>query len=75
MKQLQDTDPMPFGRYGPPPKGNSSQMADVPASYFHWLWTEGGKQHDMQCPVADYIHRNLTNLKQEYPNGIWEEGD
>lgn len=64
MTQLEDTDPMPFGRH------QGISMQDVPATYLHWLWTNG-KEHDRQCPVADYIRRNLNALKQEYRNGIW----
>lgn len=64
MKTLSDTDPMPFGKW----KG--TPMQDVPAGYFHWLWTNG-KQHDKQCPVADYIRRSLSVLKLEHPDGIW----
>lgn len=55
---------MPFGKY----KGEP--MQDVPASYLHWLWCDS-KEHDDRCPVADYIRRNMEALKQEYPNGIW----
>lgn len=64
MKQLTDTDLMPFGKY----KG--TPMQDVPASYLHWLWSSG-KQSDNLCPVADYIRRNLSALKQEHRDGIW----
>ena len=64
MTQLNDTDKMPFGKY----KGEL--MQDVPASYLHWLWTNG-KDRDPRCPVADYIRRNLDALKQEHPDGIW----
>lgn len=62
---LDDLDKMPFGKH----KGEP--MQDVPAAYFHYLWTNGmsKKKHD---PVADYIRRNLTALKQEHPDGIWE---
>ena len=63
-QQLQDTDKMPFGQH----KG--ILMQDVPASYLHWLWTSG-KKHDKQCPVADYIRRNMMALEQEHPDGIW----
>ena len=35
MKQLQDTDPMPWGKW----KGKP--MQDVPADYLFWLWTNG----------------------------------
>lgn len=61
---LEDTSPMLWGKY----KGQP--MADVPASYFHWLWSNG-KKDDKFCPVADYIRRNLSGLKQEYEDGIW----
>lgn len=62
--KLEDTDEMPFGKY----KGEL--MQDVPATYFHWLWTNG-KEHDKMCPVADYIRRNLMALQKEYSDGIW----
>lgn len=69
MKELQDTDWMPFGKYGP--KGNDCRMMqDVPASYLHWLWTNG-KKEDRTCPVADYIRRNLSALQREHKDGIW----
>ena len=64
MKQLEDWDPMPFGKH----KGQ--RMESVPASYLHWLWVNG-KKEDQRCPVADYIRRNLTPLAQEHPDGIW----
>lgn len=64
MTQLTDTDPMPFGQH----KGKP--MQDVPAGYLHWLWTSG-KKLDKQCPVADYIRRNLDALKQEHEDGVW----
>jgi len=59
-----DTDKMTFGKH----KG--TMMQDIPASYLHYLWVNG-KEHDKVCPVADYIRRNLSALKQEYKNGIW----
>lgn len=71
MKPLTDTDPMPWGKYGPKPRGEGLIMRNVPASYLFWLWTEGHKEADRQCPVADYIRRNLETLKQEHPDGIW----
>jgi len=61
-----DTDPMPFGKHAGQP------MQDVPASYLHFLWHNGLK-NDRMSPVADYIRRNLHALKQEYPDGIWDE--
>ena len=71
MTPLNDDSPMPFGKYGPKPKGEGLTMMQVPASYFHFLWTKLGKEHDKQCPVADYIRRNIGALKQEYEDGIW----
>lgn len=62
--KLEDTDPMPFGKH----KGEL--MQDVPASYLHWLWSNG-KKDDKRCPVADYIRRNLSALKQEFRDGLW----
>jgi hypothetical protein len=62
--ELQDDDPMPFGKY----KG--TPMQDVPASYLFWLWNNGMK-NDKQSDVADYIRRNLSVLRQEHPDGIW----
>lgn len=63
-KELLDFDKMPFGKY----KG--TVMQDVPASYFHYLWSNGMKE-DLKSNVADYIRRNLSALKLEYKNGIW----
>jgi hypothetical protein len=64
MAKLEDNSPMPFGKY----KGIA--LLDVPASYFHYLWTNG-MEHDTKSDVADYIRRNKKALAQEYPNGIW----
>ena len=64
MKELKDTDAMPFGKYRGKP------MQDVPAAYLHWLWTNGLKERT-DSEVADYVRRNLTVLGQEYPDGIW----
>jgi hypothetical protein len=69
-QKLEDTDAMPWGKH------QGSRMQDVPASYFHWLWTDGGKGGPLKsrvgCPVADYVRRNRIALEQEYPDGIWE---
>ncbi len=64
MKALDDLSPMPFGKH----KG--TPLEDVPASYFHYLWTNG-MEHDKTSPVAQYIRDNLSVLKSEYPDGIW----
>lgn len=61
---LEDMDPMPFGKY----KGQP--MQDVPASYFHYLWSNGMSK-DLREPVACYIRKNLSALKSEYEDGIW----
>ena len=69
MTKLDDMDKMPWGKY----KG--TVMQDVPADYLFWLWTNG-KENDRVCEVAGYIRDNLSTLKQEYPDGIWEvEGE
>ena len=65
MTPLQDTDPMPFGKYKDTP------MQDVPASYLHFLWYNGLKNEVKTNPVADYINRNVAALKFEYEDGIW----
>ena len=66
MKQLEDTDPMPFGKH----KGEA--MEDVPASYLHWLWTQPGFKGKVKTDgVADYIQRNLSALEEEHNDGIW----
>lgn len=62
MKPLDDLSLMPFGKY----KG--TLMQDVPASYLHWLWTNG---LDKNSDVADYIKRNKEALKKEHPDGLW----
>jgi hypothetical protein len=63
---LQDTSLMPFGMH----KG--TPMQDVPASYLHFLWTNG-MSDEITHPslVADYIRRNLDALRKEHPDGIW----
>lgn len=64
MKELTDSDPMPFGQH----KG--TPMQDVPTDYLHYLWQRGLK-HDKK-PVANYIRRSLSALKQEQPDLIWD---
>lgn len=64
---------MPFGKY----YKERRKMQDVPASYFHYLWTSGMKQYELeqntpQGAVARYIKANLSHLKQEHPDGIWD---
>ena len=64
MVEFNDTDLMPFGKHIGVP------MQDIPASYLHYLWTNG-MESDKLSPVAGYIRRNLNALKKEYPDGIW----
>ena len=64
MNKLDDTDPMPFGKHA------GTTMQNVPASYLHYLWTNGMKE-DMTSNVAEYIRDNLAALKYEHPDGIW----
>lgn len=68
MTELQDTDKMPWGKYKGIP------MQDVPASYFHWLWTNErdpmSRKSDVD-QVAAYIKRNMSALQQDHPDGIW----
>jgi len=65
MKQLQDLDPMPYGKFKLKP------MQDVPADYMHYLWTNGLRDKTASDAVADYIQRNIHALKQEHPDGVW----
>ena len=66
---LTDTDTMPFGKYER--NRENKKMQDVPASYFHYLWTNG-LRNDATSDVAQYIRANLEALKKEHPDGIWE---
>jgi hypothetical protein len=73
MITLTDESPMPFGMH----KGK--KMEDVPASYFHWLWTNWmnpmcnpKRRLWEKKPVPEYIYRNLEVLKAEYPDKPWE---
>jgi uncharacterized protein (DUF3820 family) len=72
MKELEDLDIMPFGKY----YKERVTMAEIPAGYLHYLWTSGLKEHELkqnspQGAVARYIQRNLIHLKKEHPDGIW----
>ncbi len=64
MKELNNLDPMPFGKF----KGKPLQ--DVPASYLWWLWNEGVK-HNPEHLLHHYIKKSIKALKEEYPDGIW----
>lgn len=45
-------------------------MQDVPASYLHYLWNNGMKNE--KTPVADYIRKSLSALREENPDLIWD---
>ena len=67
MKPFTDDSKMPFGKYKGVP------MKKVPADWFFWLWTKAGYEKKTEVdPVANYIKRNLSTLKQDHPDGIWE---
>lgn len=54
MTQLEDKDPMPFGKH----KGTA--MANVPADYLLYMFEKLDP-----CSVKDYIRRNTDALKAE----------
>jgi len=64
MTKLEDDSPMPYGKH----KGQP--MEDVPVSYLHWLWEEGGV--DEKSPVGDYIRWCMDALKMENTDLIWK---
>lgn len=66
MKILQDDDPMPFGKH----KGEP--MEDVPVGYLHWLWHNGMKSKTKESDVAEYIQRNMSALKMENKDLVWD---
>ena len=70
---LTDDSPMPFGEHRTKP------MKEVPASYLHWLWTTADRSKGSgrpavtrYSPVFDYIEENMSALKKEFTDGIWE---
>jgi hypothetical protein len=63
--ELEDLSLMPYGKHKGIP------MQDVPVSYLHWLWQNGLKQQTSNEPVAKYIQKSLTALKQENKDLIW----
>ena len=44
LKEVDDTDIMPFGKY----YKSRTTMAEVPASYLHWLWNDGLKKYELK---------------------------
>lgn len=59
LPQLQDHDPMPFGKY----KGE--KMEDVPASYLLWLYDN----NKCNTQVKEYIEDCIDVLKLEVKDG------
>lgn len=66
--KLEDTSPMPFGKY----KGVA--MQDVSVSYLHWLYHNALNQdYGFTQALIDYIHTSWDALKLEDKNLIWEK--
>ena len=73
---LEDDDKMPFGAH------QGKTMENVPASYLHYLWTNGldgvakndprsAREPNDRLRVANYIWNNLHRLQLEHPDGLW----
>lgn len=62
---MNDTSPMPFGKYKDKP------LSDVPAYYFHWLWNNGVREEKNHV-LHDYIKENIHAFKKEKPDLIWD---
>ena len=65
MTPLEDSDSMPFGKH------RGKMMIEVTAAYLQSLWNERTPKDIEQCPVIDYIERNMVVLQTELPNAIW----
>lgn len=61
-----DDDPMPFGKYGPKPKGEGRMISGVPASYLAWLKDNGCSDPRLLA----YIETNWCVIKSELPDRI-----
>ena len=61
--KLTDDSLMTFGKH------RGEKMSEVPASYLHYLWSNG--MENEKGDVADYIRENLDALKMETPDKIW----
>lgn len=64
---LTDESPMPFGKYGPRPKGEGRKMKDVPAEYLLWLW-DNGVHAQPNKDVHQYIKNAWGALTQDAPD-------
>ena len=57
---LKDTDPMPWGKYGPKDKGGEGRvMADVPDDYLLWLHNNNKSWGE----VKYYIIKNIDAIR------------
>jgi len=65
--KLEDTSPMPFGKF----KGKP--MQDVPVSYLHWLWHNINPPTNSNVDVLEYIKENMDALKMENKDLIWSK--
>lgn len=63
-EELTDLSPMPFGKYGPKPKGEGLLMQDVDASYLLWLW-DSGVWREPSKPIHRYIKTSFNALLQD----------
>ncbi len=65
MSELTDDSPMPFGKYGPKPRGEGLTMANIPDRYLTWIYDQqlAGKicYGDAQR-VKDYCEENAAVL-------------
>lgn len=66
-EELEDLSPMPFGKYGPKPKGEGRIMQDVPAGYLLWLWESGVWQQPVK-PIHHYIKKSFSALEKDAPD-------
>jgi uncharacterized protein (DUF3820 family) len=75
FETLTDSSPMPYGKYGPAPKGDGRVMNDVPAGYllFLWdvddgLWLDGPHLFPKAKAVRAYIKENFHALEMDAPD-------
>lgn len=66
LPPLRDTDPMPCGAH------QGTPMQDVSARYLHWIYTNITSTPPHWSRVVAYIEENLSALKLEHRDGIWE---
>jgi hypothetical protein len=60
-----DDTKMPFGKYGPPPQGEGPlRVADVPLSYWAFLWNNG-LYAETSKPAHKYIKKIVKRFDAE----------